>query len=363
MIRALSPYYIETPLERLDLATNTLVPCQKYTLTIQIWDGEQSAPNPTNEYKRTFVNVRQETGTHKMDISAMSQDFIEFNVPSTFATVSGTSVRMGNNQVWVYAYVTYNDFLGTKFYETTKLVSLGYTYGHQGENYEEVKDDFLLPVMDYKINRDGIFIIPFLADKFFDNDITISMDGGATAYTSTVAATTDSSEMVQYLWIDMTNDFLTANNYISVSWKGTTIDLDIYEEARYTPMDIMFQNKDGGLQSFTFFKDRKEETVVTDKMMETNRGQPFEGKHQFLRHNVKARNSVSASTGFIHERENEIVQQVLYARRTWIYDPVKELYRAVVVKDTGKKFKTQLTDRLINYTVKFEYGYDQINNN
>jgi hypothetical protein len=186
--------------------------------------------------------------------------------------------------------------------------------------------------------------------------------GGATAFTSTVLATTDSSEMVQYLWIDMNNDFTTASQYISVSWKGTTIDLDIYEEARYTPMDIIFQNKDGGLQNFTFLKDRKEETSVTDSIYESNMGQGSEGYHQFLRYNVQARNSVSASTGFIHERENEIIQQLMYSRRTWIYDPAKGIYRAVIVKDTSKQFKTQLTDRLINYTMKFEYGYNQINN-
>ncbi len=328
---------------------------------MNIWEGDKGIVDDTNEYKITYNNTSASTGSHKININAMIQDYVEFNVPSTFTAVSGTTVRMGNNQAWVYTYVTY-DGGTTKFDEDTNLMSLGYTYGDQGENYTEVTDDFLLPVMDYKINRDGVFIIPFLADEVTDNDITISQDGGAAVFTETIDATTDSSEMVRYLWIDMVNDFSTATQYVSVTWKGTTIDLDIYEEARYTPMDIMFQNKDGGLQSFTFFKDRKEETKVTHSIYESNRGQGSQGYHQFLRYNVQARNSVSASTGFIHERENEIVQQILYSRRTWIYDPIRSIYRAVIIKDTSKQFKTQLTDRLINYTMKFEYGYNQINN-
>ena len=355
MIRALSPYYIDT-----DLSPGGVV-CDKFTLTVQIWDGAKASPSSTNEYKITYENTTGSTGSHKINISSMIQDYVEFNVPTSFSVVAGTTVKMGNNQAWVYTYVEY-DGGATKYDEATELMSLGYTYGDQGENYTTVVDDFLLPVMDYKINRDGVFIIPFLADEVTDNDITISIDGGAVAYTSTVVATTNSSEIVQYLWIDMNNDFLTANQYISVSWKGTTIDLDIYEEARYTPMDIMFQNKDGGMQTFTFFKDRKEETTITDSIYESNRGQGSQGYHQFLRYNVQARNSVSASTGFIHERENEIVQQLMYSRRTWIYDPAKQIYRAVIVKDTSKQFKTKLTDRLINYTMKFEYGYNQINN-
>jgi hypothetical protein len=127
-------------------------------------------------------------------------------------------------------------------------------------------------------------------------------------------------------------------------------------------MDIMFQNKDGAMQTFTFFKDRKEETNVTDSTFESNRGQVSNGYHQFLRYNVQARNSVSASTGFINERENEIVQQILYSRRIWIYDPTNQIYRAVNIKDKAQSFKTKLTERLINYTMKFEYAYNQINN-
>ena len=355
MIRALSPYYIDT-----DLVYGG-VTCDRFTLTVQIWDGAKASPSATNEYKITYENTTASTGSHKINISSMIQDYVEFNVPTAFAIIGNTTVKNGNNQAWVYTYIEYDG--GTaKYDEATELMSLGYTYGDEGENYTTVVDDFLLPVMDYKINKNGVFIIPFLVDEVTDNDITVSADGGAASFTSTINATTDSSEMVKYLWIDMVNDFPTASRYISVTWKGTTIDLDIYEEARYTPMDIMFQNKDGGIQTFTFFKDRKEETTITDSIYESNRGQGSQGFHQFLRYNVQARNSVSASTGFIHERENEIVQQLMYSRRTWIYDPEKQIYRAVIVKDTSKQFKTQLTDRLINYTMKFEYAYNQINN-
>tara|TARA_R100000541_G_scaffold6505_2_gene14110 strand:+ start:1485 stop:2555 length:1071 start_codon:yes stop_codon:yes gene_type:complete len=355
MIRALSPYYINT-----DLSPSG-VTCEQFTLTIQIWDGDKASPEDTNEYKITYKNTSASAGSHKININAMIQDYVEFNVPTSFSVVAGTTIKMGNNQAWVYSFVQY-DSSTTKFDEQTELMTLGYTYGDQGENYTAVTDDFLLPVMDYKINRDGVFIVPFLVDEVTDNDIEVSFDGGAAAFTNTISATTNSSNAVQYLWIDMVNDFPTAEQYMSVTWKGTTINFDIYEEARYTPMDIMFQNKDGGMQTFTFFKDRKEETTITDSIYESNRGQGSQGYHQFLRYNVQARNSVSASTGFIHERENEIVQQILYSRRTWIYDPAKSVYRAVIVKDTSKQFKTQLTERLINYTMKFEYGYNQINN-
>ena len=355
MIRALSPYYIET-----DLVYGG-VTCEYFTLTVQVWDGDKASPDSTNEYKLTYKNTTASTGSHKINISSVIQDFVEFNAPTPLGYVNTTTLLDGNNQAWVYTYIEY-DGGTTKYDEATELMTLGYSYGDEGENYSIVKDDILMPVMDYKMNKYGIFIIPVLSDEVDDYDVKISADGGLTILTFTVLATTDSSKVVRNLWIDVQANFPTASQYLSVEYRGNTINLDLYDEARYTPMDILFQNKDGALQTFTFFKDRKEETTVTDSVYQTKGGQGSNGFHQFVRYNVQARNSVSASSGFIRERENEVIQQLMYAHKAWIHDTVSQSYKAVYVKDTSKQFKTQLTDRLINYTIKFEYAYNQINN-
>jgi len=355
MIRALSPYYIETPL------TYTGGTCEKYTLNVWVWEGDFTSPSSENSYQLTYKNTTGSTGTHKINIASMIQDYIQFDTPSTFTPISGTSVRNGNgNQKWVYTFVTYDADDVTKFDEAYDIMTLGYAYGDEGENVDLVTP-FLMPQMDYRVNRVGITIVPFFVGEFDFGDITISADGGAAGFTETITPDPDSGTIVRYLWIDLENDFAGAQ-FLEVEWNGSTITLDIYEEARYTPMDIMFQNKDGAMQTFTFFKDRKEETSVTDSIYESNRGQGKSGYHQFLRYNVQARNSVTASTGFINERENEIIQQILYSRRIWIYDKTNGIYRAVNVKDKSTSFKTKLTERLINYTMKFEYAYNQINN-
>ena len=356
MIRALSPYYIDTPL------TYTGGTCEKFTLNVWVWQGDFFSPSDENSYKLTYKNTTGSTGSHKININAMIQDYIEFNAPSTFSVIAGTTIKNGGgNQAWVRWYVTYDDDDVTKFHELDELMTLGYSYGYEGENYDALPSPFLMPEMDYRVNRNGVTIVPFFVGEFSFGDITISADGGAAGFTQTITPDTHSGTMIRYLWIDLINNFAGAQ-YLEVEFQGYTITLDIYEEARYTPMDIMFQNKDGAMQTFTFFKDRKEETNVTDSTFESNRGQVSNGYHQFLRYNVQARNSVSASTGFINERENEIVQQILYSRRIWIYDPTNQIYRAVNIKDKAQSFKTKLTERLINYTMKFEYAYNQINN-
>ena len=89
MIRALSPYYIDT-----DLVYGGTT-CERFTLTVQIWDGAKASPDSTNEYKITYENTLGSTGSHKINISSMIQDYVEFNVPTSFSVGQVLLLRWG----------------------------------------------------------------------------------------------------------------------------------------------------------------------------------------------------------------------------------------------------------------------------
>ena len=121
MIRALSPYYVTTPLT---YPGGTV--CNKYTLTIQVWDGSISGYNGSgvNEYKVTFLNTEGSNGSHDININAMIQDYIEFKQP-TVNLSDTTQIIDGDNQRWVRTFNTYDEgTAGSRKWQNVRICTL-----------------------------------------------------------------------------------------------------------------------------------------------------------------------------------------------------------------------------------------------
>ncbi len=112
--------------------------------------------------------------------------------------------------------------------------------------------------------------------------------------------------------------------------------------------------------NFTFFKVKKDTIDVTSETFESDRGQPSEGKHQFIKYNVQAKSKFTVNSGFVSESVNETIQQLLLSERVWQYDGTG--FIALNVNTNSQEFKTRQNDRLINYQIGFNHGYNKINN-
>tara|TARA_R100000541_G_scaffold21144_2_gene30980 strand:+ start:341 stop:1432 length:1092 start_codon:yes stop_codon:yes gene_type:complete len=362
MIRALSPYYVTT---NLSYTTSSVIVCEKYTLTVQVWDGLASGYSGTNvdSYDITFINTQADTTTHEININAVIQDYIEFRQPFP-NPADTTQIIYGKNQRWVRTFVKYDD-LNTEFDSAIDFMTLGYAYGNEGKNYDDTEDDILLKAQDYKVSRSGFFIYPFVVSDTDTLTITaVSSPDSQLNESYTISTTTDSDRKVSYLWIDLNDttddEFVTITNTNNSSFAQSTTILDIVNECKYTPLDVIFQNKDGANQIFTFFKKQEESMTVTDNHFETNRGQASLGFHQFVRHNVQGKTFLTAETGFIDEDNTEVVKQMLLSERVWSY--IDGVPTPLNIEDKSFKYKTRQNDRLISYTIKFSKSYNEINN-
>jgi len=164
-----------------------------------------------------------------------------------------------------------------------------------------------------------------------------------------------SSEMVQYLWVDV-ND-ATDEEYIEITYNGVTKTILITDECKYTPVDVCFLNKEGALQMMTFFKARKDSDIISSEKYQSN---DTIGNHQDIVYNVQTRRKISLNSGFITEDKNETVRQLLLSTKVWfIEDGVK-----IPIKNgtTNFQVKTRISDKLINYEIDFEYAFSLINN-
>jgi hypothetical protein len=71
---------------------------------------------------------------------------------------------------------------------------------------------------------------------------------------------------------------------------------------------------------------------------------------------------VKASSGFIHERENRNIKQLLLSERVWLYSEEAPFYSPLNIKETNVSYKTRIKERLINYIIRFEMSFNEVNN-
>jgi hypothetical protein len=166
-----------------------------------------------------------------------------------------------------------------------------------------------------------------------------------------------SNEMVQNLWVDVSE--ATTDTYIEIVFNDVTTTLLITDECRYTPIDIFFQNKEGALQTLTFFKAKTDSLTVTNEEFETDRGQPLQGNHQYVTYNVQGKSNFKVNSGFVSEAMNETFKQLLLSERVWMYKD--EVFTPLKVSSKSLEYKTRQKDRLINYEIGFDYAFNEIN--
>ena len=124
------------------------------------------------------------------------------------------------------------------------------------------------------------------------------------------------------------------------------------------PQLVQFINRYGGLDFIWFFKMRTDS--ITTEAKEYKLLQPNINYDttigQNAKYNFNGKQSVRMNTGFVNEKYNELIQDLILSEKVWINSI------PAIVKSTGTEFKTQIRNKNINYEIEFEYAFDLINN-
>jgi len=161
MIKTRSSHYINTSF----ISPLSGVTCTAYTIQIYVWNGAKTnAPvNPT--YEVTKENPTASTGIDEINIARLINDFVN---PSARKT-NTTEVIDGNNNLWVKHNVLYTttdpDDLNVPQNIAVDLIGRAYGYGDEGENPTTPADNILLQGREFNVSRDGVFVLPILADE------------------------------------------------------------------------------------------------------------------------------------------------------------------------------------------------------
>jgi hypothetical protein len=208
------------------------------------------------------------------------------------------------------------------------------------------------------------------ADDFWD---TYNETWGSGQTPVIITDNGNTNQKIQYLIITDSED-LNNNDFVTISsdnssYSDVVITLKKVCEPKYTPLNIIFYNKFGALQNLWFFKKSMTNINITSQQFKNNildiensGGAPSYAlsKHQEKKFMANGKESIIVNSGFYTEDHNEVVREMLLAEQVWIYDGTNTL--PINLKSNTLQFKKSVNDKLISYTLSFDYAYDKINN-
>ena len=136
---------------------------------------------------------------------------------------------------------------------------------------------------------------------------------------------------------------------------------------KYEPIKITFVNKFGALQDIWFSLKSTESLNTTGETYKANvvdfSTLTYDTyKPQVAQYNKLGKESITLNTNYLSEDYNEVIKQLMMSEQVWLTKLTDtELVLAVIPKTQSVTYKTSLNDRLVQYTIDFEYAFDKIN--
>ena len=322
---------------------------KRVEVDLYIWEGLIGNQPTVPQYEINKARI----DTHNnitLEIGELVRDYLELSFNDDY--VSETR--------WVRAVVEYYDESDNYYTYSnpevfTYIATDGYGYFEDGTNPELSRHAL--------ISADNIYLPESTAGRlpiFAEGVGKVTIDSVDTEITDNG----NTNQKIQYVTIPADSSTIQVYD-TDDSTLLKTITVTNLCEPKYTPLKITFANKYGAFQDLYFFKRTSETTNVTDETFKrntianaTSTYQTYEGQRQ--RYNVNSQTSLSMNTGFVKEDMNQTIEELFFSENVWIRYEGKTL--PVIPASKSLQYKTVLNDKLINYTVNFEFAFDRINN-
>ncbi len=144
----------------------------------------------------------------------------------------------------------------------------------------------------------------------------------------------------------------------------------------YQPYKVVFVNRFGVLQDLFFSLKSIESITTTGETYKANnfnytgdttdlvakRGNKYDSnKHQITQYNKMGKESITLNTGYLSEDYNDVIEELMLSEQVWLMATDSEEVLPVIPKTQNLTYKTSINDRLVQYTIDFDYAFDKIN--
>ena len=376
-INTRSPFYIKvTP------TANTVT---SVDLELYIYTGAKLTPPTSSELRYTITKTPISGNNYVVfEISELVRDYLDIEFNGEY----------DSQTVWVRPDFTITTTGGTENPAEIDYIAFdGYGYFEDGIN-PELSRTYLQS--NYKISRpsDTNLRVPVFTE---DTDSVSFLYKGEVKRVQTLGSSTNTNGQIEYItvsgsdntdtykervladggtfednslldaFLDSVDIGLVDELYIN-SDSGTEV-IKISQEpcTKYEPYKVTFVNKFGALQDMWFSLKSTESLNTTGEtykanVVDFNTLTYATYKPQVAQYNKLGKESITLNTNYISEDYNEVIKQLMMSEQVWITKLTDtEEVLAVIPKTQNVTYKTSLNDRLVQYTIDFDYAFDKIN--
>ena len=348
-INVRSPFYIKASNASLASAT----------LQLYVYTGVLTTNKPASAQYTITKNEINSNNYVVFEISELVRDYLDIEFDGTHTSYT----------VWVEADITMYDAadgggtsVGTS---NTDYIALdGYGYFTDGINPELQRDALQSNLIIYKDENEDIILPVFAEDT---NTVKYYQDA-TLRYTVTITDNGNTNQKIQYISSSVVTG--TFNKIVVNYGAGTdkTFTVEELQCSKYTPIIATFVNKFGALQDM--YLDRKNTESINTKS-ETYKSSNIDlstltydvNQHQKNTFDKIGNESIVANTGYVDETYNEVIKQLMLSEQVWLkkLDGTGDVF-PVNVTTQQLNYKISVNDKLVQYTINFEYAFDKINN-
>jgi len=289
------------------------------------------------------------------EISELVRDYLDIEYNGTHTSYA----------VWVRPDFTITTTGGTENPTEVDYIALdGYGYFTDSINPELQRDALQSNLIIYKEENEDVILPVFAEDT---NTVKYYQDT-TLRHTVTISDNDNTNQKIQYISSSVVTG--TFNKIVVNYGSGTdrTFTVEDLQCTKYTPIKATFVNKFGALQDMYLDKKNTESINTkseTYKSSNINLSTPTYNvnEHQKRTFDKIGNETIVANTGYISDTHNEVIKQLMLSEQVWLekLDSTGDVF-PVNVTTQSLQYKTSVNDKLVQYTLNFEYAYDKINN-
>ena len=368
VINTRSPYYTVRPVS----AAATV------EMRLFIWDGHVSNDFPTNNPAYILSKEVEQNGKAVFEISELIRDYIltEYLTESTDAvfvqwttTINNATPTASPVHIAIDGYGYFEEGINPRNTDNPTTLDGSYT----PQVLQDARKVYFIPGEDIRIpvwGDAGSEANIGIGSAYWDVVTSLWEDYNVLWNTNIQITPGDNSEdKIQYIVISGTDLLGEITNITITSTDGLQVDnIDLIRicEPKFTPIRISFYNKYGAMEDI--WASKKSSKSLKASSSSYKRSILKEGisqsvtysttQHTDRRFDVAARESITVNTDLYTEDINEAISQLLMSEQVWLTEEGQIL--PVILKTDNVEKKTSVKDKMVQYTLDFEYAFDKI---